>query len=330
MMKEAHILGTGSYVPERVLTNTELESLVDTNDEWIISRTGIRERRIAAEGETTSMMGLAAARRALAEAGVDGKQVGMIVVATSTPDMIFPSTACLIQEGLGAEAAFCMDLSAACSGFLFALDCARRYVQCGAVEYALVVGAEKMSMLINWEDRGTCILFGDGAGAAVVGQARPGSGQIVNLKLGSNGTLNGLLTVPAGGSARPASFETVQNHEHAVVMAGREVFKHAVHGMSEAAREVLSISGRTIDNVSCIIPHQANLRIISAIGKQLHVDDERFFVNLDKYGNTSAASVILALDEARKSGRVQVGDTVLLVVFGGGFTWGAGLLEWKI
>lgn len=328
MSHEAYILGTGSYLPERVMTNADLEKMVDTTNDWIVTRTGIRERRIAGDEETASSLGIRAARKALEDAGVSADQIGLILVTTSTPDMIFPSTGCLIQEELGAKDAFCMDLSAACSGFLFGLDVARQYIASGNVDYALVIGAEKMSCILDWQDRTTCILFGDGAGAAVIGRKESG-GKILNIELGSNGALGDLLKVPAGGSSQPASEETIKRRDHAIRMSGREVFKHAVVGMSEASRHVLEKAGKTADNVACIVPHQANRRIVSAIGKQLGVDESRFFINLDKYGNTSAASIIIAMDEARKEGKIKPGDLVLLVVFGGGFTWGAGLVEWS-
>lgn len=328
MTDSVRIVGTGSFLPEKVMTNADLEKIVDTNDEWIVARTGIRERRIAGDHETSSTLGIQAAELALKDAGVTADQIGMILVSTSTPDTIFPSTACVVQEAIGATNAFCMDLSAACSGYLYALDVARQYLANGAVDYALVLGAEKMSCVVDWEDRTTCILFGDGAGAAVVGRASSG-GEILNIELGSNGGLGDLLKIPAGGSAMPASGETVANRSHSIQMAGREVFKHAVVGMSEAAKHVLEKAGHTADEVACIVPHQANLRIISAVGKQLGIGHDRFFINLDKYGNTSAASVIIALDEARRQGVIKSGDLVLLVVFGGGFTWGAGLVEWS-
>lgn len=328
MSNSVKILGTGSYLPEKVMTNADLEKIVDTSDEWILTRTGIRERRIAGKNETSSTLGIQAAELALSDAGVTADQIGMILVSTSTPDMIFPSTACMVQEALGARNAFCMDLSAACSGFLYALDVARQYIASESVQYALVLGAEKMSCVVDWEDRTTCILFGDGAGAAVLGKGDAG-GEILNIELGSNGGLGDLLKIPAGGSAMPASGDTVANRSHSIQMAGREVFKHAVVGMADASRHVLEKAGRRADELACIVPHQANLRIISAIGKQLGVEQDRFFINLDKYGNTSAASLIIALDEARREGVIKPGDLVLLVVFGGGFTWGAGLVEWS-
>jgi len=329
MTHPVHILGTGSYLPDNVVTNADLEKVVDTTDEWIVARTGIRERRIAQDGQTSSTLGIEAAKRAMDDAGITADQVGMIIVSTSTPDMIFPSTACIIQEAIGAKKAFCMDVSAACAGYLFALDVARQYIATGAVDYALVIGAEKMSILMDWQDRTTCILFGDGAGAAVIGSGTTG-GNILNIELGSNGGLGHLLNIPAGGSAMPASEETVANRDHSLRMSGRDVFKHAVVGMSEAARHVLEKAGRDADDLACIVPHQANFRIISAIGKNLGIDAEKFFINLDKYGNTSAASIIIALDEARREGRVNPGDLILLVAFGGGFTWGAGLVEWTV
>ena len=329
MSSSVHIIGTGSHLPEKIVTNADLEKIVDTSDEWIVARTGIRERRIAGDDETSSTLGTTAALKALDDAGITADQVGMIIVATSTPDMVFPSTACLIQKSIGANNAFCLDVSAACAGYMYALDCARQYVTTGAVEYALVIGAEKMSCVMDWQDRSVCILFGDGAGAAVLGRG-PQGGSILDVHLGSNGELSDLLKIPAGGSQQPASMATVEARDHSIRMSGKEVFRHAVTNMAEAARQALEASGKTADDVSCIIPHQANMRIVKAIGKQLGVDEAKFFVNLDKYGNTSAASVIIALDEARREGRIQSGDLVLMVAFGGGFTWGASLVEWTV
>lgn len=326
MTQSAYILGTGSCVPEKVMTNAELESIVETNDDWITARTGIRERRIAADGETSSTLGTTACKKALASSGISAEQIGMIVVATSTPDMIFPSTACMIQHALGVKGCIAFDISAACAGYIYALDCARKYVESGSVDYALVVGAETMSRIMDWTDRSTCILFGDGAGAAVVGKGESG-GLILDVQPGADGSLGNLLTLP--GTCSPADAEGLRSGKPCLTMAGREVFKHAVQGMSQAASKIIEDCGRSISEVDCIIPHQANMRIIQAIQKHLGVDRETFYVNLDRYGNTSAASVIIALDEALERGRVNPGSLVLFVVFGGGFTWGAGLVEWS-
>lgn len=321
------IVGVGSYAPERVMTNAELEKMVDTTDEWIVTRTGIRERHIARPDQATSDLSAEAARHALADAGVKAEDVGMIVVATITPDMGFPNTGCVVQDLIGAKKAFCFDLEAACSGFLYALETARNYVAMGAVETALVIGAEKMSAFTDWQDRSTCVLFGDAAGAAVL-QARGAPHGIMGSVFGSDGALGELLMLPAGGSRLPASEQTVKNGQHYLKMAGREVFKHAVNNMVQSAKGALTRSGLTADQVDWIIPHQANLRIIDAIADRLGEPREKLVVNLDRYGNTSAATIIVALDELWRSGKLKKGHKVLMAAFGGGFTWGATVVEW--
>jgi 3-oxoacyl-[acyl-carrier-protein] synthase-3 len=326
-VRTACITGTGSYVPERVLTNAELEKLVETSDEWILTRTGIKERRIARPDEPTSLMAAEAARRALTAAGITAEQVDLIIVATITPDMGFPCTACFVQREIGARNAFCYDLEAACSGFVFALDTACQYVASGRVDTVLVIGAEKISCITDWTDRSLCVLFGDGAGAAVV-QARPDRRGILGSVLRSDGRLSELLKLPGGGSRYPASEETIRQKLHFMKMDGKEVFKHAVTSMTDVAKRVLVQAGVTLEQVKLVIPHQANMRIVNAIRDRLGGRDDQYFINLERYGNTSAASVILALDEAAKAGRLERGDLVLLVAFGGGFTWGATLLEW--
>ena len=326
-MRTVSIAGIGSYLPERVLTNQDLEKMVDTTDEWIQTRTGIQERHLAREDETTSDMAAEAARRALAHAGVAADEVDVIIVATITPDMVFPNTACFVQEKIGASKAFCFGLEAACSGFLYSLDVGKQFVATGAAETVLVIGAEKLSSITDWEDRATCVLFGDGAGAAVL-QARGDRYGIANTVMGSDGALAELLHVPAGGSRAPATVQSVEARLHYLKMAGSEVFKNAVRAMSDSARRVLEQAGLTIDDVDLLVPHQANRRIIEAIGSRLGIDSEKVFMNLDRTGNTSAASVPLALDEAVQTGRLERGQLVLIIVFGGGFTWGAGLVEW--
>lgn len=321
------VVGTGAYLPERVLSNAELERMVDTSDEWIVTRTGMRERRIAAPDQYTSDLGAEAARRALEQAGVTPEDVDMLVVATISPDMGFPNTGCFIQNKLGAKKAFCMDVEAACSGSLYALAICEQFVATGQVETALAIGAEKLSSITDWEDRNTCVLFGDGAGAAVL-QARNDRYGILSTVLGSDGALGELLMLPGGGSRHPASEETIKQRLHYMKMTGREVFKHAVTKMTAAAREALNRCGLTIDDIACVVPHQANLRIIEAIGDRLGGGRDKYFVNVDRYGNTSAASVYIALHEAAASGRIRKGDFVLSIAFGGGFTWGATVLEW--
>jgi 3-oxoacyl-[acyl-carrier-protein] synthase-3 len=309
------ILGTGSHSPAKVLTNHDLARLVDTTDEWIVTRTGIRQRHIAGKNETTSMMAAAAARAALADAGVTPEQVDLIILATLTPDQPMPATACLVQAQLGVSArAACFDLNAACSGFLYALDTAWAMLASGRYRHALVIGAEKMSSLVDWQDRSTCVLFGDGAGAAVLGPAR-GTAQILGARLYAEGAHAHLLCVPRG----PKPF---------IQMKGREVFKNAVRQMEDAVREILEQHGLSAGQISCVIPHQANARIIESLGQYLGLPPERFVVNLDRHGNTSAASIPLALAEARRSGRVRAGDTTLLVAFGAGLTYGSALVRW--
>jgi len=328
-LKPVRIIGTGSCLPERVLTNADLEKMVETSDEWIRTRTGIRERRIAAEDQSTSDMAAVAAQRALDDAGVSASEIDMIVVATVTPDMPFPATACFVQEKIGAKQAFCFDLEAACSGFLYGVEIARRFLGSGAVRYALVIGAEKLSCVTDWEDRSTCVLFGDGAGAAVLSNGDHGRG-IISTTLGSDGALTGLLNIPGGGSRNPTSPQTIEERMHFMKMTGNEVFKHAVRCVCDAGTRVLEDSGMTIDDVTCVIPHQANMRIIRAIANRFgHHCKQKFFVNLERVGNMSAASVPVALDEAARGGVIKNGDIVLFIVFGGGFTWGAALMEWN-
>lgn len=320
------IVGTGSYLPERVLGNDELARMVETSDEWIRERTGIRERRIAAAGEMTSDLSAVAARRALEAAGLTPEEVDVIAVATISPDMGFPNTACFVQSAIGAKNAYCFDLEAACSGFLYTMETVRHMVASGAVNNALVIGGEKLSCITDWQDRGTCILFGDGAGAVVLRRSDEGRG-ILGSVMGSDGSLAELLNLPGGGCRHPASEESVRNRLHYMKMNGREVFKHAVRCMSDAGMQVLSRAGLTIQDINWVLPHQANMRIVSAIANRIDCPIEKFVINLERVGNLSAASVPVALDEAVRSGRVKRGDLVLMVVFGGGFTWGSMLVE---
>ncbi|MGD9781429.1 MAG: beta-ketoacyl-ACP synthase III [Kiritimatiellia bacterium] len=324
----AAIAGVGHYAPEKVLTNADLEKMVDTSDEWIRTRTGIRERRIAAPGECTSHLATAAARRALENAGVAPEEVEAIFVGTCTPDMVFPSTACLIQAALGAKRAYGYDLSAACTGFLMALDAAGAAIESGRVKVALAIGAEKLSAVTDWSSRDTCVLFGDGAGAVVLKASdRPG---IRSSLLGMDGNQADILYIPAGGSKRPASEETVREHQHFIHMAGRETFKIAVTTMLGAAQEAISRAGLTPDQIDWMIFHQANWRIIDAVARRLGEGFvERAIMNLDRYGNTSAASIPLALSEAVADGRIQRGHKILMVAFGGGLTWGGSVVEWR-
>lgn len=330
-VRPVRISGTGAYVPSRVMTNADLEKIVDTSDQWIVERTGIRERRIAGDSEPTSFMAAQAARRAMEAAGITAEQVDMIVVATITPDMGFPNTACFVQDAIGAKNAVCFDLEAACSGFLYALEVAKQFVATGKYTTVLVIGAEKISTITDWKDRSLCILFGDAAGAAVIQPSSSEDGLgLIHSVMKSDGSLAELLKLPGGGSRFPASEETLRQGLHYMKMDGREVFKHAVTCMISAARQTLEEAGLSVEDVSLIIPHQANMRIIKAISDRLGGDESKYFVNLDRYGNTSAASVIVALDEAVRGGRLKKGDLVLLVAFGGGFVWGASLMEWSM
>ena len=323
----AAIAGVGHYAPEKVLTNADLEKMVDTSDEWIQTRTGIRERRIAAADETSSAMGAAAARKALENARVSPEDVEAIYVATCTPDMIFPSTACLIQAALGAARAYGFDISSACAGFLMALDAAAAAIESGRVQTALVIGSEKLSAVTDWTSRNTCVLFGDGAGAVVLKASdRPG---IRSSLLGVDGNQADFLSIPAGGCKQPASAETVQNHLHTIHMAGRETFKTAVNTMLGAAQDAIARAGLTVADIDCMVPHQANMRIVEAVAKRLGAGViEKVFLNLDRYGNTSAASIPLALSEAVAAGRIKSGDKILMVAFGGGLSWGGTVVEW--
>jgi 3-oxoacyl-[acyl-carrier-protein] synthase-3 len=321
------ITGIGSYVPERVLTNADLEKIVDTTDDWITSRTGIRERRMAAEDEYTSTMGIAAARIALERADVDAADLDLIIVATITPDMPFPATACIVQQELGATKAAAFDLEAACTGFLYALEIGRQFIDSRMYQNVLIIGAEKLSSIIDWKDRNTCVLFGDGAGAAVL-QHRADSRGVLATRLGSDGGKANILAMPGGGCRQPATINSVNERIHFLKMEGKEVFKNAVNAMTGAAKEVLERSGVGMEDIKCVIPHQANQRIISAVGERLGARNDQVFVNLHKYGNTSAASVAVALDEAVSTGRIERGDLILIIAFGAGLTWGATVLEW--
>lgn len=326
-LRPVSVIATGSYVPERVMTNAEVAKMVDTSDEWITTRTGIRERRIAAPGEVTSDLAVKAARRALQKAGITAEALDLIIVATITPDMPFPSTACFIQEKLNASRAACFDIQAACSGFIYGLEIARQFVASGTANTALVIGSEKLSCITDWQDRSTCVLFGDGAGAAVL-KSRPGSRGIIATSIASDGKLTHLLNMPGGGSLHPTTPQTVEDRLHYLKMAGKEVFKYAVNAMLDAANQALKKASMKIDQVNLIIPHQANMRIIQAIGERLGAPPEKYYVNLDRYGNMSAASVPVALDEAVQKGMIKRHDIVMLVAFGAGFTRGATLMEW--
>lgn len=322
------IAGTGSYVPEKILTNEELSTMVDTSDEWITSRTGIKERRIAADGEFTSDMATKAAEKAMEQAGITAQDLDLIIVGTITPDTPTPATACYVQEKLGATDAVAFDISAACSSFLYAMQIASRMISDGAYQNVLIIGAEKLSAATNWDDRNTCVLFGDGAGAAILRPSAEGEGSILAMEMGTDGRHTSILDIKGGGSACPITAENLDQNLHALSMQGREVFKLAVNAMRTAADAVVQKAGLSADDIKLVVPHQANLRIIDAIADRLAVPNEKVFVNLDKYGNTSAAAVAIALDEAHRSGRFERGDNIILVVFGAGLTWAAAAIQW--
>ena len=328
----ASIIATGSYMPEKVLTNDDLSKIVDTSDEWITTRTGIKERRMAAPDQATSDLATNAALKALENAGLTAADLDLIIVATVTPDMFFPSTACVVQKKLGAANAVCFDISAACSGFLYALQVARNFINCGTRGTALVIGAEKLTSLVNWKDRNTCVLFGDGAGAVILKRSDQAPentpGRLLGNVMGSDGNLTDLLKVPGGGSALPITAENAESRPNTIHMEGRETFKHAVTRMCQAAEQALAQSGLTAADISLVIPHQANARIISAIADRLGLPEEKVFMNLQNYGNTSAATIPVALDEAARAGRLKKGDVLLLVAFGGGFTWASTVVIW--
>ncbi len=325
--RSCSILSVGSYVPERILTNADLEKMVETSDEWITSRTGIKERRIAADNEFTSDMAAMAAQRAMQAAGIKADQIDLIIVATLTPDMMFPSTACLVQQKIGARRAAAFDVGAACSGFIYALEIGQQFITSRTYDTVLVIGAEKLSTIVDWTDRNTCVLFGDGAGAAIL-QNREKAHGLLTACMGADGEKSGLLYMPGGGSMCPATKNSVAAGLHYLRMDGKETFKNAVNAMMTAAREALRRCELDITQIKCVIPHQANRRIIEAVGERLGARPDQVFVNLDKFGNTSAASVAIALDEAVRTGVVQRGDLVLMVVFGAGLTWAAAIIEW--
>lgn len=326
-MYGSKIIGTGSYAPEGVRTNLELEKIVDTNDEWITTRTGIKERRIIPDGMVTSDMAVIAAKQAMAEAKISPQDLDMIICATTTPDMVFPSTACFIQDKLGAYQAGAFDVVAVCSGFIYGLSVADQFLRSRTYEKILLVGAECLSKITDMTDRGTCILFGDGAGAVVM-EPTTGESRVLSTHLFANGSYWELLQMPGGGSKHPTTYASVDQRLHFIKMNGGETFKVAVRALEQACRQALLKNNVSAEEVKLLIPHQANLRIIQAVAGRLNFPMEKVFINIHKYGNTSAASVPLALNEARQEGRIQRGDLVLLTAFGGGFVWGSALIRW--
>ena len=325
----AHICGWGTAVPNNILTNAELSKMVDTTDEWIMNRTGIKQRYIANDKETTASLGVKAAKSALDTANISPNDLDLIIVATSTPEHHFPSTASLIQDKLGARKAGAFDMGAACTGFVYALTVAGQIIQSGSMNTVLIIGSETLSKIVNWEDRSTCVLFGDGAGAFVL-QGSKVPGGILTSVLRSDGSGGDLLIVPAGGSAMPACYDSLRDNLHTITMNGREVFRFATRVMADACREVVSEAGLTMDDIDFIVPHQANVRIIEAAARNLGLPLDMFIMNMDRYGNTSAASIPLALCEAVSDNRIKPSNNLIFVAFGGGLTWGATLVTWDV
>jgi 3-oxoacyl-[acyl-carrier-protein] synthase-3 len=323
----AKIVGTGMAVPERILTNADLEKMVDTSDEWITTRSGIKERRIADENIAASDLALEASLKALDGAKLKPQDLDLIIVGTVTSDFLLPSTACILQDKLGNKTAAVMDVVAACAGFIYGLSVAKAFINIGQFKNALVIGVEILSKFTNWEDRNTCVLFGDGAGAAII-QASKEKGGIISTYISGDGSLANLLHAPIGGTRTPLTKENIDLKQHKIMMAGSEVFKSAVRAMGDSALKVIELAGLSPSEIDLLIPHQANIRIVEATAKRLKIPMEKVYVNIDRYGNTSSASVPIALDEAVKRGIIKKGDKIVLVAFGGGFTWGAALIEW--
>ena len=326
--RKSRVLGTGMALPERIVTNFDMEKIVETSDEWIRTRTGISERRFVSEGQNNSDLSVLAAEMAMKNAGVTADQIDLIIVATITPDMVFPATACIVQDRIGASKAAAFDLEAACSGFLYGMAVADRFIASGMHQYALVIGTEVMSKIIDFQDRNTCVLFGDGSGAVVLGPSEGQDRGLLGFDLGSDGSGGKYLYVPAGGTEKPATQETVAAREHFIKMEGKEVFKFAVRVMENASLRAIENSGVTFEDIDFLVPHQANERIILAAAKRLALPMEKVQVNLNKYGNMSAASIPVALHEAVVQGKLNEGDHVVMVGFGGGLTWGACVMKW--
>ncbi len=326
-LRPVGIIGTGKYVPEKILTNSDLEKIVETNDEWIVSRTGIRERHIAAPHEATSDLAYEAALKALDSAGMKAEDLDLIIIATVTPDSSFPSTACILQDKLGAKGAAAFDLSAACSGFVYSLATAVGFIQNGMYNNALIIGADTLSRITDYTDRNTCVLFGDGAGAVIIGEVPEGRG-FQSFDLGAEGSGGNLLKLEAGGSRLPASQQTVEDKKHFIYMNGREVFKFAVRVMGSATERVLTKAGLGKEDIDLFVPHQANIRIMESARERLNLPQEKMSMTIEKFGNTSASSIPIAMVEELQNGRIQDGDLIILVGFGGGLTWGAVALRW--
>lgn len=328
MQKSVGIIGTGRYLPEKIVTNYDLEKIMDTSHDWIVTRTGIEKRRIAEPSIASSDLGTQAAKLALEDAGVKAEEIDLIITATFSPDMLLPSTACIIQANLGAVNAAAFDLNAACTGFIYGLSTADAFIKSGQAKKVLVVGTEVLSKLMNWKDRKTAVLFADGAGAAVVSEIDEEGKGILSTALGADGTGSEFLYIPAGGTRMPSNHETIDQDLHSIMMDGSEVFKFAARKMADVSKEALEKAGLTIEDISYLVPHQANIRIIQNAAKRLKISMDKVYVNLQEYGNISAGSVPVALDEASKKGCIKQNDIVLLVGFGGGLTWGASILKW--
>jgi 3-oxoacyl-[acyl-carrier-protein] synthase III len=326
-MRPVGIIATGTYLPEKVLTNADLERMVDTSDEWIVSRTGIRERRIAAPDEASSDLAFKAAEKALQQAGITAEQIDLIIVATLTPAMVFRATACLVQARLGATKAAAFDLSVACAGFLYGISTGAQFVATGLYQYVLVIGADCLSRIVDWTDRNTCVLFGDGAGAVILGPVEEGYG-FLSYELGGDGCGGDLVKIPAGGSRLPATQETVSDRLHMITMNGREVYKFAVKVIGSSIEVALEKADLTKEEIDVLIPHQANMRIIESAIKRFGLTEDKVIVNLDRYGNMSSASVPVALDEAVQQGRIRRGNILVLCGFGAGLAWGTAVLRW--
>lgn len=327
-MNRARIIGTGSYAPERVVTNEELSKKVETSDAWIVERTGIKERRMAAEGEVTSDMATKAAVRALDMAGVKAEDLDMIVVGTISPDMPMPACAAFVQHKLGAKKAFCFDLSAACAGSLFGMSVASQFIATGQVKRALVIGVELLTRIIDWEDRNTCVLFGDAAGAMVLGPSSDQKRGVLSTHLHTDGSQTGILCIPGGGSLHPVSEEVIRKKLHKVSMNGREVFKFAVRSLTDALNEAFTTNGVSAKEVHHLVAHQANTRIIDAVLDRTGIPKERVFLNIEKYGNTSSASLPMTLDEAVRANRIKEGDLIAMMAIGAGMSWGSAMVRW--
>ena len=326
MKRYGNIVGWGKYVPSRVITNADLEKTLDTSDEWIVTRTGIRERRIVEQGETTSSMSVAAAKEALQKAGISPRELDLIIVASSSPDYLTPPVSSHVQHELGANKAAAFTLVTGCTGFIYALSTAQQFIASGTYDTVLVIGAELLSRFVDWTDRSTCVLFGDGAGAVVMNATQTPSGVLACI-LGSDGSGGEHLILPAGGSANPPSLETIEKNMHTIRMNGHEVFKFATRVLGEALRQVIQKAGLTTQDIDLFIPHQANIRIIESAARSAGLPEEKIFINIHKYGNTSAASIPIALTEAMNEGRAQIGNTLAFVAFGAGLTWASAVVK---